>query len=266
MSQVKAYKPEVAVIVGIQASLLLNHIKYWVEEYNLDKVYRTNQQISEDFKGTLSESQIQRAKKKLVDNGLIIVTHDRGHLRTTHYALTEKAKGLLGMIGEAVKTVVKKSVDAVKKPFSKPKNSKPNTSNVKPTSMENEFKNYGNNDKAVSIPEELKNKLQGLLKKKPVDVVNVVEEVKPEPTSFEDFEPVFDDFDFIDQQDEDDSINEDDYFKALDNSIAQCQQEQNESVSFGDLLGKVFNKVPNLEQFEKNRKELEMARSFKEEF
>ncbi|AHY26771.1 hypothetical protein vB_AbaM_Acibel004_156 [Acinetobacter phage vB_AbaM_Acibel004] len=263
MSQVKAYKPEVAVIVGIQASLLLNHIKYWVEEYNLDKVYRTNQQISEDFKGTLSESQIQRAKKKLVDNGLIIVTHDRGHLRTTHYALTEKAKGLLGMIGEAVKTVVKKSVDAVKKPFSKPKNSKPNNSNVKPTSMENEFKNYGVNDKAVSIPEELKNKLQGLLKKKPVDVV---EEVKPEPTSFEDFEPVFDDFDFIDQQDEDDSINEDDYFKALDNSIAQCQQEQNESMSFGDLLGKVFNKVPNLEQFEKNRKELEMARSFKEEF
>lgn len=238
MSQVKAYKPEVAVIVGIQASLLLNHIKYWVEEYNLDKVYRTNQQISEDFKGTLSESQIQRAKKKLVDNGLITISHDKGHLRTTHYALTEKAKGLLGMIGSVVKEAVKKTADAVKKPFSKPKAKKQNDSGVNPSSMENEFKNYGKNEGAVTIPEELKNKLKNLLKKKPEPEAVVVEEVKP--TSIEDLKPVFDD------------------------SMTQCQQEQ--GLSFGDLMSKAFSTVPNIAQFEKNRKELEFARNYKEEF
>lgn len=265
MSQVKAYKPEVAVIVGIQASLLLNHIKYWVEEYNLDKVYRTNQQISEDFKGTLSESQIQRAKKKLVDNGLITISHDKGHLRTTHYALTEKAKGLLGMIGSVVKEAVKKTADAVKKPFAKPKAKKQNDSGVKPTSMENEFKNYGKNEGAVTIPEELKNKLKNLLKKKPEPEAVVVEEVKP--TSIEDLKPVFDDFDldFINEkEDEDMPVDEDDYFKALDDSMTQCQQEQ--GLSFGDLMSKAFSTVPNIAQFEKNRKELEFARNYKEEF
>lgn len=259
MSQVKAYKPEVAVVVGIQASLLLNHIKYWIEEYNLDKVYRTNQQISEDFKGTLSESQIQRAKKKLVDNGLVIISHDRGHLRTTHYTLTEKAKSLLGMIGDVVKTVVKKSVDAVKKPFVK---KQPKTSGVKPTSMENEFNNYGKNDGAVAIPEELKNKLKGLFKPKE-DVV--AEEVKP--TSLENFEPIFDDFDFLEDDGIDEQIvDEDDYFKALDNSMAQCQQDVQENLTFSELMSKAFSTVPNLAQFEKNRKDLENARNFKEDY
>lgn len=230
MSQIKAYNPEIALVVGIQASLLLNHIKYWVEEYNLEKVYRTNQQISEDFKGTLSESQVQRAKKKLVDNGFVVVSHDKGHTRTTHYTLTEKAKSLLGMISGVVKKVVK----AVKEKVAPKKQVKSD----KPKSMSESFKEYGDTSHAVAIPENLKSKLSGLLKKKE-EIVEVEEE----------------------------QLDDEEYFKSLDASMAICKQKELEpELSFSELMGKAFNQVPNIEQFEKNRMALEQARNFKEDY
>lgn len=223
MSQIKAYVPEIALEVGIQASLLLQHIKYWVEKYNLEKFYRTNQQISEDFKGTLSESQIQRAKKKLVDNGLVVISYGKGHDRTSHFTLTEKAKGLLGMV-EVVVEKVKKVVKKVKDKIS-----------GKPKTMEDNFKHQGDCSHAVPMPDSARTLLKKLKKPEPI-----VEE-------------------------QDDQLDDEEYFKALDIGMMQCQQPEKQ-LSLSELMGQAFNQVPNLEQFEKNRMALEQARNFKEDY
>lgn len=119
MSYIKVYSPEVANLVGVQAASLLSHIKYWCESSNVTKIYRTNKQLSNDFQGALSESQIQRCKKKLLDNGLIEISHDLGHTRTTHYKLTDKAKTLLGMVVEKVKKTLNKVKQSVNKAIKK---------------------------------------------------------------------------------------------------------------------------------------------------
>lgn len=232
MSQIKAYNPEIAIIVGINASLLLQHIKYWVEKYSVEKVYRTNQQVSEDFKGTLSESQVQRAKKKLVDAGLIVVTHDQCYTRTTHYTLTEKAKGLLGMV-VAVVEKVKKAVKKVKSSIT-----------GKPKTMKDSFKEQGDTSHAIPMPKDILDKLRGCK--------------SSSDTSY-----------WVNTEDdtEDDQINDDEYFKALDESMAMCQQKEFEpELSFSEVMSKAFNQVPNIEQFEKNRMTLEHARNFKEDY
>lgn len=271
MSQIKAYIPEVAVKVGIQASLLLQHIKYWVEEYNLDKVYRTNKQISEDFKGTLSESQIQRAKKKLVEAGLIIVSHDKGHTRTTHYKLTDEAMKLMSV----VKKVVDKLKDGAKKlsgNFKKPTPANVPSGNSK--SMEEEFAKAGVNKNAVAMPNSVLEALGRKPKTKQEPVVETVEVV--EPVSIEVVENNFiehvdfnDEDQFFDEHELDDlSVDADDYFKALDFGMQQVQEQKVEEpkMSFGDLMSQAFNRVPNIETLEKNRKMMEDAKYFKEDF
>lgn len=219
MSYIKSYNPEVANKVGIQAALLLNHIKFWSESKNVDKVYRTNKQLSDDFEGSLSESQIQRAKKKLVDFGLILISHDMGHTRTTHYSLTEKALSLLNIVKKAVKETVKK----VKKSL-KPK-----------TKMEDSFEEgFDNKDKVkgFSLSDALK-KAKG--------VEEVVEE-EPEP------------------------YNEDDYFAAIDAGMEACNEVsepvKQSSFSFGDL----FKRIPNIDILEKNRRMLDDAKYYSEDY
>lgn len=241
MSQIKAYIPEIATIVGIQASLLLNHIKYWSETKKVEKVYRTNKQLSEDFKGTLSESQIQRAKKKLVDNGLIIVSHDMGHTRTTHYTLTEKAKSLLGMVVDVIKKVVKSVKQKVtRKPVSPNENQQASCSQE----MKKQFKQGVANPSAVPMPEESRNKLIGLIKSKPSP---------SSPSPVEDIEDnVEDDYD--------------DYFKAIDIGLELCNEPKQQDLSFTELLSKAFRTVPNIDKREENRMMLEQSRQFKEDY
>lgn len=92
---VKVLNPAVVKIVGSIASVLLRHLKYWKDSSGKDVVYRTNTQLVDDLEGMFSASQIQRAKKKLIENGLIEITYGKGHDRTTHYSLTKKALELL---------------------------------------------------------------------------------------------------------------------------------------------------------------------------
>lgn len=92
---VKILNPAVVKIVGSIASVLLRHLKYWKDSSGKDVVYRTNTQLVDDLEGMFSASQIQRAKKKLIENGLIEITYGKGHDRTTHYSLTKKALELL---------------------------------------------------------------------------------------------------------------------------------------------------------------------------
>lgn len=92
---VKVLNPAVVKIVGSIASVLLRHLKYWKDSSGKEVVYRTNTQLVDDLEGMFSASQIQRAKKKLIENGLIEITYGKGHDRTTHYSLTNKAIDLL---------------------------------------------------------------------------------------------------------------------------------------------------------------------------
>lgn len=92
---IKILNPSVVKIVGSIASVLLRHLKYWKDSSGKEVVYRTNRQLFDDLEGMFSESQIQRAKKKLIENGLIEITYGKGYDRTTHYSLTKKALELL---------------------------------------------------------------------------------------------------------------------------------------------------------------------------
>ena len=92
---IKILNPSVVKIVGSIASVLLRHLKYWKDSSGKDVVYRTNTQLVDDLEGMFSASQIQRAKKKLIENGLIEITYGKGYDRTTHYSLTKKALELL---------------------------------------------------------------------------------------------------------------------------------------------------------------------------
>lgn len=92
---VKVLNPAVVKIVGSIASVLLRHLKYWKDSSGKEVVYRTNTQLVDDLEGMFSASQIQRAKKKLIENGLIEITYGKGYDRTTHYSLTKKALDLL---------------------------------------------------------------------------------------------------------------------------------------------------------------------------
>lgn len=92
---IKILNPSVVKIVGSIASVLLRHLKYWKDSSGKEVVYRTNTQLVEDLEGMFSASQIQRAKKKLIDSGLIQINYGKGYDRTTHYSLTQKALDLL---------------------------------------------------------------------------------------------------------------------------------------------------------------------------
>lgn len=242
MSYTKSYKPEVANIVGIQAALLLNHIKYWMDSKGKEKIYRTNTELSSDFEGSLSESQVQRAKKRLVDFGFIIVTHDKGHTRTTHFTLTEKAKTLLNVVVKKVKDVketVSKKVNQVKEKITGSK-----------SSMDKSFDEGFQNKNAIPYkpdPELLKKiRSAGGIQEKE----NTAEE-KVMPTSFSDPED-------WEQDDED-------YFSAIDKGFQECSVKE-ESISMSELMKRAFNQVPNLEDFNKKLQMQMQAQTFKEDF
>lgn len=92
----KMVSPKVATEVGLTPALVFQHICYWMQTQGVDVVYRTNKELASDLE-CLSESQIQRAKKKLIDAGLISVSHDAKSkwIRTTYYRLTSKGKALV---------------------------------------------------------------------------------------------------------------------------------------------------------------------------
>lgn len=92
---IKVIIPEIAQQVGTTAALLLQHINYWMFTQEVDKVFRTNNELIQDLNGMFTLFQIQYAKKKLVDNGFLIVSYDKKFDRTSHYTFTEKAVSLL---------------------------------------------------------------------------------------------------------------------------------------------------------------------------
>ena len=95
---VKLLNPLLTKIVGSVASVLFQHISYWSKTQKTNVVFRTNEELVEDLQGMYTASQIQYAKKKLIDNGMIEVSFNKGKKswdRTTHYSITEKGKQYL---------------------------------------------------------------------------------------------------------------------------------------------------------------------------
>lgn len=90
----KILNPKLAKVVGEKASIVFQHLCYWMQTQKVSTVYRTNKDLVSDLEDMFSEQQIQRSKKKLIDAGMITVSFDKKNVwdRTTHYTLTEKGK------------------------------------------------------------------------------------------------------------------------------------------------------------------------------
>ena len=90
----KILNPKLAKVVGEKASIVFQHLCYWMQTQKVSTVYRTNKELVSDLEEMFSEQQIQRSKKKLIDAGMITISFDKKKVwnRTTHYTLTEKGK------------------------------------------------------------------------------------------------------------------------------------------------------------------------------
>ena len=90
----KILNPKLAKVVGEKASIVFQHLCYWMQTQKVSTVYRTNKELVSDLEDMFSEQQIQRSKKKLINAGMITVSFDKKNVwdRTTHYTLTEKGK------------------------------------------------------------------------------------------------------------------------------------------------------------------------------
>ena len=93
----KLVNPVVAKEVGVMASMVFQHICYWMQTQSVDVVYRSNKELSLDLDESVSVSQVQRAKQKLLDKGLITLSRNTLNKfdRTTHYSLTSKGEKML---------------------------------------------------------------------------------------------------------------------------------------------------------------------------
>lgn len=112
----KLINPVVAKEVGVMAAMVFQHICYWMQTQSVDVVYRSNKELSSDLDEAVSVSQVQRAKQKLLDKGLITLSRNPFNKfdRTTHYSLTSKGKKMLLSVAVKTKEIVKKTVQEVK--------------------------------------------------------------------------------------------------------------------------------------------------------
>jgi len=114
----KTVNPEVVKVVGVMSAMVFQHICYWMQTQSVDVVFRTNKELSSDLENSVSEQQIQRAKKKLIEAGLIKTSFENNckWIRTTYYRLTDLGKKLLlsvktNIAGVTQKGAVKPSED-----------------------------------------------------------------------------------------------------------------------------------------------------------
>lgn len=187
----KLLNTSVAKLVGATSAVLFQHICYWMQTQQREIIYRTNKQLSEDLDGIYSPQQIQRAKKKLIEEGLIVVTADKRDAwnRTSHYSLTDKGRSLLLSVNNAkthAKTLADdaqnhsdsiKEVKTNRKPSENKQAKYERSSNAHVMSnnaiehnyaMRESFKEGFSNANAVPMPDNIKNLIKGKLKKQDV--------------------------------------------------------------------------------------------------
>lgn len=178
---IKSLIPQISKELGRSTALVFQQLMQWFK--NNEVVYRTNQELSEDLEGILSTATIQRAKKKLEDAGYLTISFDKGHKRTTHYRLTQKAKDFFAEAKAATKKVVETVVQKVKKPFTgTPKAPVTPTEShglANTAGMKEAFENYGKKPEgATTMPDILKR----FVKPKQVEETPDVKKPAPENT------------------------------------------------------------------------------------
>ena len=111
----KLINPVVAKEVGVMASMVFQHICYWMQTQSVDVVYRSNKDLSLDLDQAVSTSQVQRAKQKLLDKGLIALSRNPFNKfdRTTHYSLTNKGKKMLLSVAVKGKQIVSETKETI---------------------------------------------------------------------------------------------------------------------------------------------------------
>lgn len=159
----KILNPKLAKVVGEKASIVFQHLCYWMQTQKVSTVYRTNKELVSDLEDMFSEQQIQRSKKKLIDAGMITVSFDKKNVwnRTTHYTLTEKGKDYVLSLslenkGSETKSPSKTSTEA-RKGVSKESTYKRTTNATKaPKQAVREHNNYVSNDHPINNSKAMK--------------------------------------------------------------------------------------------------------------
>ena len=160
----KILNPKLAKVVGEKASIVFQHLCYWMQTQKVSTVYRTNKELVSDLEDMFSEQQIQRSKKKLIDAGMITVSFDKKNVwnRTTHYTLTEKGKEyVLSLSLENKESGNKKNTSKtspeVRKGVSKESTHKRTTNATKaPKQAVREQNNYASNDHPINNSKAMK--------------------------------------------------------------------------------------------------------------
>lgn len=271
----KGLVADVAKEVGKSAALILNQLYQWFKSQKVEKVYRTNEELKADLHNLVSTATIQRAKQRLVKEGYIVVSFDKGLNRTTHYLLTDKAKKMLAPVVEKPQTQPapnKKSSGS--KPFSK-QNSVGKADDHLPETVKRLFEEAGKEREGIvkGVPEALK-KLIGIKGKKkdsiPEQPVKGAQDLPPLPPVVAD-EEFFGVSAFEDNEPSEDMSDEEwfgvtpEQWIAIDIANGQTQAPE-KKLSMGELMGMAFNSVPNVEIRESNRALLEAAQNYKEEW
>ena len=111
----KLVNPAVAKEVGVMASMVFQHICYWMQTQSVDVVYRSNKELSLDLDEAVSVSQVQRAKQKLLNKGLIALSRNPFNKfdRTTHYSLTSKGKKMLLSVAVKGKQIISETKEII---------------------------------------------------------------------------------------------------------------------------------------------------------
>ena len=111
----KLVNPVVAKEVGVMAAMVFQHICYWMQTQSVDVVYRSNKELSLDLDEAVSVSQVQRAKQKLLDKGLITLSRNPFNKfdRTTHYSLTSKGKKMLLSVAVKGKQITSETKETI---------------------------------------------------------------------------------------------------------------------------------------------------------
>lgn len=252
MSLIKGLSPEVAKEVGKSAAIMLQQLIQWFKSKPVEKVYRTNDEMFEDLNGVLSIATIQRCKQRLIDNGYVVVTFDKGLNRTTHYKLTEKGKALLDASKQrqearttqkeqATTSVPQQTKTAYKAPYNANKqHSKPvsesNNALEHNSAMKASFEEGFTNTKAIPMPENVRN----LFKKKEAAKVDSV--AKVENTCDLEWEAVV----AAEMELQDDFLSAEDYADAeiaMLQAIEFAETKPEPKMSLSDLMKTAYSKA-----------------------
>lgn len=245
----KILNPKLAKVVGEKASIVFQHLCYWMQTQKVSTVYRTNKELVSDLEDMFSEQQIQRSKKKLIDAGMITVSFDKKNVwnRTTHYTLTEKGKEYVLSLSlenkySETKSPSKSSLEARKGASNESTYKRTTNATKAPKQDVREQNHYVSNDHPINNSKAMKESFdEGFTNKNavkcPIDLLSLIkkknEAIDEQPNNVE---PVVDTKDLVETTWEDVVNVEKDMMSDLDvgDTYAQSFETTDEYISDND--------------------------------